>query len=1030
MSTEIEDDTQQDEHKELVTILKKKHKSQQNIDFLDENVGKLKWFADFKAKIDKETYSRLLRSLNYEKVNGNQCVFRKKDIGDKLYIILKGTIAVMIEKPEKDVAKNNLFSMIKQYKMFNEYNKDQNSNVKQTTVSFNELFLDDVKELNKNKGQPEFLSRAEQQNSYNEIITQYAEDRFQVLPPIKISRPVLKLCHFITRCWHDLQKTDVKSRKEIRLPNLIFQKFNGTFYTNLLLKKVNSHMDIAMVLRLFPKWKDVQHLPAGAMFGEIALIQKCTRSATIYCLEDCEFATIVKKGDSDFDYQINYEQNQTDNFQRSFDVFNWWTKRNKLGELFHGMKKDTNKKIGDYIFKAGDTANTIVLLMKGEVEITLKNSSIMDGSKKFSKQKNILNDIKESKEKVFKRILHPNNIFGQEELFCDIPKRMFTAKVKSVDCVLFHLDYNKINQDMMVKNPSFIGMLLKYSTLVHEPLSSFLEKDTYRFLRLRAFYTLKKYKLDEGLLEENVDIYYEEFLEKLISAGERKSQERFKDYQNTNVCPITTKHSWDNQIASKISQDTITVHQANKLMKELLSLKSNKTKLTTFDPKTVKHMNDVSKEKLQTFQFKANSKKKDDEMLVKLKHLKETKVEKYNEMIALPFKDANFAKESLVDYRTNLKNFFGVFTAKNKRENKPNQLDNRQEDFILSGFKKDYKLNENMVRSQTFEPSSTFSKKQTLPDIEPDVSRKKKCFKQSNISRNSSFPTHFSTINDTEQDSFDMKQSKNFKKDAFKKSVVQINSMFRTKNLSISDTLPHEHNQTIEPISNFRNKRPTNLKDITTTDVNMTSTAFTKNPIKCFQPSTPQTEMFLKTNEKNYPSFSKNKTPQLEKTANLNMKSQLKMLTKLKMNKHFSFDLQATMNPDKSKKYNQNLNLSREKYLTNDPLVIPLNTFLTEPYMYNKSSKNNSQNASTFKLAHSQELIPENLNSSVYNSDSKPISSNKFYLSSNLKNHTKHNRNKGSNVDSISKFSTKDFKSTEEYKIPKELNSYVLNENV
>ena len=40
---------------------------------------------------------------------------------------------------------------------------------------------------------------------------------------------------------------------------------------------------------------DLKELGAGEAFGELALMQSSLRSATILCMEDCEFAVLDKK---------------------------------------------------------------------------------------------------------------------------------------------------------------------------------------------------------------------------------------------------------------------------------------------------------------------------------------------------------------------------------------------------------------------------------------------------------------------------------------------------------------------------------------------------------------------------------------------------------------------------------------------------------------------------------------------------------------------------------------------------------------
>ena len=60
-------------------------------------------------------------------------------------------------------------------------------------------------------------------------------------------------------------------------------------------------------------------------------------------------------------------------FLKSFDIFEWWTKREKLGEILGYLKEVKTKTIGDIIYKAGSRSDKMYLLKEGEVEITYEH---------------------------------------------------------------------------------------------------------------------------------------------------------------------------------------------------------------------------------------------------------------------------------------------------------------------------------------------------------------------------------------------------------------------------------------------------------------------------------------------------------------------------------------------------------------------------------------------------------------------------------------------------------------------------------
>ena len=122
------------------------------------------------------------------------------------------------------------------------------------------------------------------------------------VPRLKHSRPMFKMAFWVTRFWHDSLKSDQSFREKFRMPIDTFKNFDVTFYENRLLRLIKGAMDMDLVKNLFPKWKEVLQLRDGFSFGEIALLKKIARQATIYCPIDTEFAVITKKGDGDFDY--------------------------------------------------------------------------------------------------------------------------------------------------------------------------------------------------------------------------------------------------------------------------------------------------------------------------------------------------------------------------------------------------------------------------------------------------------------------------------------------------------------------------------------------------------------------------------------------------------------------------------------------------------------------------------------------------------------------------------------------------------
>ena len=152
---------------------------------------------------------------------------------------------------------------------------------------------------------------------------------------------------------------------------------------------------------------------------------------------------------------------------KSFDIFNWWAKRLKLGELYHYLVKNHTKRIGDYLYKAGEKAHTLYFLRQGEIELSLPKQTVsrrffQNKDKPPSDESQIMSQVDnfgqyKSEYTHFMRNIFPANVFGVEELLCDSPLRIFNAKVKSASTVIYELPFSKIAGDLILKNPTFYG---------------------------------------------------------------------------------------------------------------------------------------------------------------------------------------------------------------------------------------------------------------------------------------------------------------------------------------------------------------------------------------------------------------------------------------------------------------------------------------------------------------------------------------------------------------------------------------------
>lgn len=508
--SQFNESNENDNLRVIMKILRKRNaKTQNDLDFQDHKFKDIKFFSDYKEKLEEEFFTRLLKSLDYEKHNAKQILFRRGEKGTKFYIILKGSVTVMLEKKEHEVTQKTKPERLKLNNLFREFSYENIANHKLKTLhtvefekllKFNDLSpqTEDLKPilmksliLPSKKGISSQtplnivkIMETKKDDSNCSIYENSSDDgEIQITKPcIKINRPWLKFAWYIIKFWHEKLTTSESFRKNCTsLHTKIFKKYSISWLQNLLLSKYKDKIDDDRLYKIFPKYKNAVVIEAGAAFGEIALIKNVNRQATIYCNEDCHFAVIHKKNESDFDYLMAWEQREIRNFTLNFECFNYWTEKDKVSNLVQYLKRVTHMKTRDYIFKAGDNANSIFLLKSGEIELTLPNS--------VQKRGELINGeiIMKDKEEILQykhcmnRVLKPYAVFGVEEVLMNFPKRIFTAQVKSKTCMFFELSKDKILIDLISRDPKFYKNLMQYSCIFNKSLCNGHEIDDFKY---------------------------------------------------------------------------------------------------------------------------------------------------------------------------------------------------------------------------------------------------------------------------------------------------------------------------------------------------------------------------------------------------------------------------------------------------------------------------------------------------------------------------------------------------------------------
>ena len=107
----------------------------------------------------------------------------------------------------------------------------------------------------------------------------------------------------------------------------------------------------------------------GFTFGEIALIKKTTRNATIKAKKLCKLATINKSDYNKIIKELEEKRLQKilKQFKENYPLFEYWT----LNHLIRLMNCFSNKYLfpGDYLFKQNEKSDSIYIIKSGKFEI-------------------------------------------------------------------------------------------------------------------------------------------------------------------------------------------------------------------------------------------------------------------------------------------------------------------------------------------------------------------------------------------------------------------------------------------------------------------------------------------------------------------------------------------------------------------------------------------------------------------------------------------------------------------------------------
>lgn len=109
--------------------------------------------------------------------------------------------------------------------------------------------------------------------------------------------------------------------------------------------------------------------PEPFSFGEIALIKKCNRNATIKTIKDSKFITINKNDYNKVirEFEEKRLENQIKEFQKIYPLFQYWSQSHIIG-LFNCFSRQVLSK-GEYLYKQNEDADSFYIIKSGTFEM-------------------------------------------------------------------------------------------------------------------------------------------------------------------------------------------------------------------------------------------------------------------------------------------------------------------------------------------------------------------------------------------------------------------------------------------------------------------------------------------------------------------------------------------------------------------------------------------------------------------------------------------------------------------------------------
>jgi len=446
----------------LIEALQRQHKTEEDLATIQDAFRVVPFFASSQENMSPTTYDLLLGSLQYEATRSNTWLFHQGEKGEKLYVLIKGTVAVMQKRPPLMSPQGSPILGAQPSKLLLKYVHRLLYHIPQPKDKLAPINLALGGMVKSHTTIPLVQERESEKQQHARRLGEF---KAMDLPKAKLNRGKAMLAYWMAKAW----TTPGDST---------FARFNNKgYFHNLMMSGLpplaaepSSNGPTAtnptVLEMLYPTLTRVNVLEAPCTFGDLAMgTDNRLRTASVLCLTPCKFAVLTVKGNTlgwiGIDKQRDRDKAE---IAALFEAFSPWLRKNRILEVLPYMQPGKTSR-GSLLYARGHPQITLILLSFGEVEVTLSRVDQPD-----EPLNTLLKHHRTEDSRKYRRLLKAPYLLGVEEILLGLDKRYFEARAVSTRVHYYEIRNDDIKEHLARRNKYFYDQIKEYSCLHNEGL--------------------------------------------------------------------------------------------------------------------------------------------------------------------------------------------------------------------------------------------------------------------------------------------------------------------------------------------------------------------------------------------------------------------------------------------------------------------------------------------------------------------------------------------------------------------------------